>query len=1588
MTCPFLINKGRVTNRTFKSTYQILYEISQVWDTLTDVTQANILEQLGGKRNSNVVAALINGFEVAADVVDDSMNAAGSALAENETYLDSINGKLTQLAGAFERLSTSVIDSEVVKFLLDVVIGITDAANALAEVNALLPVTLGLVTGIMSVRTAKGMNDIAAGIIGAVTGNMTAESAEVIALTSAYSNLTAQRQRHTSAIITETLAKQGYTQQQIAERLTALGLADVIQAQTGARAANTAATGAQTGASVAHTAAMGAETAAANKLNLSLKALLLSNPLGWILTAVSLIPMLISGFQALTKSNDELIQDAKDLKQEYDSALTSISDNLATVRGYEDEFYELAKGVDEFGNNISLSADEYERYREIVKSVTDATPELISGYDAEGDAIANKNALIERSIELLEEERRVNAQARISDESMSTLYEGAIAELKELQNSFELPDSIARPDFTTDESGRIVKGTGYDHVIDDYIESVIGVEKVGASLSKYIIQNAEEVEAGLGEILEKAGSDFADENGHVWKAMTEEQVSDLRSYLQNVLREANSVMDDLRREMQYIPQAMDEYSDLSDAQRSVLTSYINGLHIDAETTEQEFDELRRQVEDFTAFIAENDDLDSTLRLGFNLTSATDASGNDITVAQYEENLRQVLSDLEGLDEDVQIEIKAALNIDPETNVHEADIAKAVAHARNLLKDEFDEAIDNMSIDDIMLAYRISAAPNSMTLDELQQKIVEIGTDWNSMINAWDFTTLSDGLGEVDSQLSNLVSAMSSLQNGTRLSVNELANLALQYPELLKASNLFTDTSIDNQYALLDAVLSSYETEYDAVIETKIKELEATGELIRKQIELEDDKRDKVIEIADLQANGQLDSVRDYQDILNDLKDLEGKNYATFSQGVLDVNEDMLNKQLAQMKDSVEESKNIWEAQGNVISNSVWEGLSAGLKSLPLFSTKVAQWAENSFSPILSGIGTEIKNATSGGKTGYFDFLGAASGASGYTSMGKNPFLVTLEGKLNLESSYTIDGKSVDEWSSDYQEIIQSRVDTLNEALEDNQIMIDNLRALKGLDLHTLYADQISGTAAASDTIKEYIAYIEDYREALERLSRIQIEHSEIDSMMEATDDLKEQIELENVLLGVYEREKDALEVLNRLRDQTISNGAITLRELGFDVDYDANLDRFFVRNLEHLNELTADSKGEYESLQEATNALREDTEDLIDSLVSLNQENQEGNESWRDLENQINDSKINIINNLKEIVSQASEAVDTIQGVYDTLHAAADEYAATGGYISVDTFQSIVELGPEYMQFLMDENDQLLINEETIKNVIAAQTQRLAVENAMAYVMRLREALEEGSVENLNNLLFATLESTDATWGLVYANLALLDLNGEQYSAALHNINTLRSLAENAMDGIWNISASYSSELEDMKSGLDSILEYVMQMLEDRIERQIDKLEEMKDTYAELIELKKESLETSRDEEDYQDDIADRVREIAELQAKIDALSLDDSRDAQAQRADLLEEMNELQKELADQQRDHAIEQQQESLDEMQEAYEDQKDQEIDVLEQSISSQEKLYRMAYSIGHNHSNVGGKRIELLEHPESRTNHNVWMKYATA
>lgn len=64
----------------------------------------------------NVLSALIQNFDTVEDVIETSANSAGSALEENERYLDSIQGKIDQFNNAMQAMWSNTLDSDVVKW--------------------------------------------------------------------------------------------------------------------------------------------------------------------------------------------------------------------------------------------------------------------------------------------------------------------------------------------------------------------------------------------------------------------------------------------------------------------------------------------------------------------------------------------------------------------------------------------------------------------------------------------------------------------------------------------------------------------------------------------------------------------------------------------------------------------------------------------------------------------------------------------------------------------------------------------------------------------------------------------------------------------------------------------------------------------------------------------------------------------------------------------------------------------------------------------------------------------------------------------------------------------------------------------------------------------------------------------------------------------------------------------------------------------------------------------------------------------------------------------------------------------------------
>nr|DAT80296.1 MAG TPA: minor tail protein [Bacteriophage sp.] len=143
-------------DNTFKSTYQIMKELSEVWKDLSDTTQANITELIAGKRGGQSTSALLNNFSVAEDAMKQALNSSGSAMRENQTYMDSLQAKLNQLDSAFQKFSTDLMKSDIPNFFVDLATVFVDGADNAVKFAGALPTLTAAISGVLSVMQMSG----------------------------------------------------------------------------------------------------------------------------------------------------------------------------------------------------------------------------------------------------------------------------------------------------------------------------------------------------------------------------------------------------------------------------------------------------------------------------------------------------------------------------------------------------------------------------------------------------------------------------------------------------------------------------------------------------------------------------------------------------------------------------------------------------------------------------------------------------------------------------------------------------------------------------------------------------------------------------------------------------------------------------------------------------------------------------------------------------------------------------------------------------------------------------------------------------------------------------------------------------------------------------------------------------------------------------------------------------------------------------------------------------------------------------------------------------------------------------------------
>lgn len=175
------------TNGQLRRTSAVLEDLAEKWDTLDTVAQSAISEALAGKRQANVLMALMGNWRTVGKAIQDYADGAGSALAENEFYLQGWTAKSKQLDAAWTEFVSHLIDTGVITGALDTV---TAAVDMLDSDMGRLVITVGALakgvealskatTALKSAKIAGNLSNVISAITESKAGNKAAESALV-----------------------------------------------------------------------------------------------------------------------------------------------------------------------------------------------------------------------------------------------------------------------------------------------------------------------------------------------------------------------------------------------------------------------------------------------------------------------------------------------------------------------------------------------------------------------------------------------------------------------------------------------------------------------------------------------------------------------------------------------------------------------------------------------------------------------------------------------------------------------------------------------------------------------------------------------------------------------------------------------------------------------------------------------------------------------------------------------------------------------------------------------------------------------------------------------------------------------------------------------------------------------------------------------------------------------------------------------------------------------------------------------------------------------------------------------------------------
>lgn len=282
-------------------------------------------------------------------------------------------------------------------------------------------------------------------------------------------------------------------------------------------------------------------------------------------------------------------------------------------------------------------------------------------------------------------------------------------------------------------------------------------------------------------------------------------------------------------------------------------------------------------------------------------------------------------------------------------------------------------------------------------------------------------------------------------------------------------------------------------------------------------------------------------------------------------------------------------------------------------------------------------------------------------------------------------------------------------------------------------------------------------------------------------------------------------------------------------------------------------------------------------------------------------------------------IEKLNSALDNLQSTYSDIQDVIDDYN-DNGYLTLDNLQSIMDLEPEYINLLIDENGQINLNNQAYKDYVISKAKSLLVNQLSSLYESILAMTEEEAQAYANAMAFD--EETRSINDLLSATTKLYIVKAQAKDAANGNTTYMDALTKS-----FSTAANYAAIVESYINSLGtSQNEFTKQTnnstsaleaQKEALEKQKDALEDEKEALndaKEALEDYKDALEGAQDDiQSLIDLVIDYIKQIKEdekkaLEEQIDRLekqkdALDEQKDKYAEVIDKKKEALRLAKE-------------------------------------------------------------------------------------